>query len=376
MTRKPDKHAGVCLGLTLVLLVQAACNRTETATPPVSTVRLCTVSAYAPSEGQRYSATIVPFAQVDLAFKSSGILASLMQVKSADRRIRSVGDGDSVQEGAVLGRVRPDDYRDAVHQIEQEVAKASSAQAKASEDFGRATRLLAKGSVTQPDFEAAKAQLEAANASVKQAEAGLHQATAALQDCTLHAPFHGWVLKRNIEIGGIVGPSITAFTIADTHLVKATFGVPDLFLPRVRLGSRQVLNTDAVGAIEGRITSISASADPRTRVYTIEITIDNKRGALRPGMIAALNLNDGAPNLPVPVIPLSAIVRPPNDPNGFAVYTLQTEQGKTVAHARRVELGNLYGNSIAITHGLEVGDRVVETGATVPRDGEQVEIIH
>ncbi len=376
MTRKPEKHPGVCLGLTFALLAQAACSRTETTPTPLNTVRLSTVSAYVPNEGQRYSAIIVPFAQVDLAFKSSGILESIMQVKSADNRIRSIGDGDLVREGAVLGQVRSDDYRDAVRQTEQEVAKASAAQAKANEDFGRATRLLAKGSVTQPDFDAAKAQLDATNASVKQAEAGLHQAQAALQDCTLHAPFHGRVLKRNVEIGGIVGPSIPAFTIADTHLVKATFGVPDLFLPRVKLGSRQVLDTDAVGTIEGRITSISGSADPRTRVYTIEITIDNKRGALRPGMIAALNLNDGATRVPVPVIPLSAIVRLPNSADGFAVYTLQKERGYTIAHARAVELGNLYGNSIAITHGLAIGDSVVETGATVSRDGERVEIIH
>jgi len=365
------------LAATLGLLAGlAACNKAETATAPVTSVRLSTVSAYSPSEGQRYSATIVPVAQVDLAFKSSGYVQSILQVKGADGRMRSVGEGDWVEEGVALGQVRPDDYRDAVQQAEQELAKANAAQVKANEDFGRATRLLAKESLTQPDFDSAKAQLDAANASVKQAEAGVQQAKTALRDCTLRAPFHGWILKRTMEVGGIVGPSVTALTIVDTRLVKATFGVPDVYLPRVKMGARQSLNMGAVGGpIEGRITSISASADPRTRVYTVEITLDNSSGALRPGMIASLNLNDGAPSQPVVVIPLSAIVRSLNDPSGFAVYTLESSQGQTVAHVHAIELGDLYGNSIAVTRGLKVGDQVVETGATVSRDGEPVEVI-
>jgi HlyD family secretion protein len=40
----------------------------------------------------------------------------------------------------------------------------------------------------------------------------------------------------------------------------------------------------------GRVTSISSSADLRNRLFTIEVTISNRKNTLKPGMIASVEL--------------------------------------------------------------------------------------
>ena len=113
-----------------------------------------------------------------------------------------------------------------------------------------------------------------------------YEAQTALDDSSLRAPFDGWIIKRSVDIGALVGPSVTGFTIADTHFVKAVFGVPDTAMARVKLGQRQTVTTDVFpDAFAGRITAISPAADPNSCVYSVEVTLPNPRNQLKSGMI-------------------------------------------------------------------------------------------
>ena len=78
------------------------------------------------------------------------------------------------------------------------------------------------------------------------ANASIAEAQIALNYCQLKAPFDAWVLKRNVDVGTLVGPATNGFTLADTHSVKAVFGVPDTAIDRVKLGSPQTVTTEAV----------------------------------------------------------------------------------------------------------------------------------
>src|SRR5260370_38513627 len=58
-------------------------------------VQLATVAgSQVSSESLRYSASIVPYAQVDLMFRSSGYVTSVRQVRGGDGRARDIGTGD------------------------------------------------------------------------------------------------------------------------------------------------------------------------------------------------------------------------------------------------------------------------------------------
>ena len=53
----------------------------------VSTVRAATVEEIRPDTPERYSATISPATQIDLGFKSAGVIEEILQVKGADGRV-------------------------------------------------------------------------------------------------------------------------------------------------------------------------------------------------------------------------------------------------------------------------------------------------
>ena len=123
------------------------------------------------------------------------------------------------------------------------------------------------------------------------------------------------------------------------------------------------------------ITRIAPSADPKSRVFEIEATIPNPNDQLKVGMIAKLVVPEGALASRALMLPLTAVVRSPRDPRGFSVFVVTSEAGKEVAQLRDVKLGEVVGNAVIVSEGLEPRQRVVSMGATLLTDGEPVRII-
>jgi multidrug efflux system membrane fusion protein len=331
-------------------------------------------TAQTSGEALRYSASILPYAQVDLTFRTSGYVTEVKQVRGADGRIRNIGTGDYVEKGTVLAHVRLEDMENQVAQAQAQLDQAMAQHNQADQDFGRAKILYATQSLTKPDYDQSQQRFNSTLAAVDNAKAALRQAELTLGDSDLKAPFSGVILNRSIDLGSLVSPSSPAFTIADISSAKATFGVPDYALSRVRLGQQfSVALQDDVTPFVGRVTSISPSADTRDRVFAIEVTLTNRGGHLKPGMIASLSLGDSA-RATAPSVPLSAIVPYPSEPGRFAVMVAQERDGKWIASLRDVQLGATHESSIAVT-GVQPGEKVVAVGAQLLTDGDPIEVI-
>ncbi len=358
--------AGLCSG----------CRSTASGERAFTPVRTGEVQWMSNGGGNTYSANIQPYAQVDLAFKSSGYIASIRQVRGADGHMRNVGEGDQVRRGEVLATVQQDDFQEKLSQAQAQLARAQSDYTRAKLAFQRTSTLLQAGAATQPDYDNANAQLQSTQASVQSAQASVTEAGIALGYCQLKAPFDSWVLKRSVDVGSLVGPATNGFSVADTRSVKAVFGVPDTAMNQIRLGSREIVTTGALpGRFTGHVSAISPAADPKSRVYSVEVTIPNPRNQLKSGMIGAITIGNPRPAQRFAVVPLSAVVRSPEQANGFAVFVADASGEIATVHARDVSLGDAYGNSITVLQGVVPGERVVTSGATMIRSGEQVRII-
>src|SRR5262249_34031315 len=158
--------------------------------------------------------------------------------------------------------------------------------------------------------------------------------------------------------------------LADTHLVKAVFGVPDTRVNSVKLGGLQTITTTSLpDEFHGRITSGSPSADPKSRVFSVDVTIPNADGRRKAGMMATLTLGTANIEQSSTVVPLSAVVRSTKQADGFAVFVVTEQAGKSIARERTVEIGDTQGNLISVTKGLKPGESVVVTGGTLIKDG-------
>jgi RND family efflux transporter MFP subunit len=350
---------------TLVAALGApACKEEPPPPTPPLPVTVVAVGTSGQGSGEtRYAGSIDADASVALAFRVSGVVDEITQVRGADGRMRNLQDGDPVSRGDTLASLRQDEFRD-------QVADADAALRQAQADFERASQLYENRSVSKADYDAAYARYTASRARQ-------NQSALSLRDATLVSPIDGVILKRTVEVGSLSGPSAPAFTIADTRVVKVVFGVPDVIVGRLKPGSKLSILAEALPGVmlEGRITRISPSADPNSRVFEVEAALPNPNGRLKVGMLATLSLGEVGAQGSV-FVPLAAVVRPADDSAGYAVYVVRDSAGAAAtAHIRRIALGDVSGNLIAVREGLAAGDRVIVRGATIVADGQTVEVI-
>jgi RND family efflux transporter MFP subunit len=369
------KHTGVAAALGIVALA-IGCNRESAVQNPLTPVRVVAAGTYEDVGGLRYSANIEAFTQVNLAFKSGGYVDYILERKGADGRMRVLQLGDRVAHGEILARVREKDYVDRVASAKAQLAQAQAAFDKSQLDFDRASSLLASDSMTKAQYDAAKASYESSAAGLSNTKAGLQSAETALSDCSLRSPLDGWIMERDVEIGTLAGTGTQGFIVADVHLVKAVFGIPDTAVQSTKLGAPQTITTSSFSdEFRGRITAVSPSADPKSRVFSVEVTIPNADNRLKPGMVATITLTSGKPEKPATVVPLSSVVRSTKRADAFAVFVIEDQSGKSVARERVVEIGDTFGNMISVMQGLKAGERVVEVGGTQIRDGEVIQVL-
>jgi multidrug efflux system membrane fusion protein len=338
-------------------------------------VRVRAVERAAATGAARYSASINPASRVDVAFKVGGYVQDVARVRGVDGKPRLLQAGDRVTRGQELASVRKSDYAQKLAEARAALAEATASREQAQLDLDRVTRLLATQSAPKAEGDNARVRLDAAAARVEGARVRVDEAQTAVGDTAVRAPMDGVVMGRFVEVGSLAGPGTVAFSIADTQSVKVVFGVPDTVLETLRLGSSQSVTAEAFRGREfvGRITRIAPVADPKSRVFEVEVTLPNPKDELKAGMIASLKLGERAAAAPVAVLPLTAVVRSPAHPGQFAVFVIDDKSGR--ARLREVALGEFLGNTIPIRTGLTDGERVVVMGATLLSDGEPVLVI-
>ena len=314
MENKLKIGLGIAKAAVLVALMAVinGCHQpTQVEAKSSTPVHLAEVTLDSSSDDLRYSASVLPFAQASLSFKSAGYVTQIKQIMGADGRRRDTGPGDYVSRGSVLAQIRHQDLNNQLDQAAATLVQAQAQHLEATQDYERAKALYATQSLIKPEFDQAQSRFDSTLAGVDQAKASLHQAQLALEDADLSAPFSGYILARNVELGNLAEPGSTTFTIADTSAVKIGFGVPEYAVRHLRLGQQFTIHLqDDPKEYTGRVTSIAASADEKNRVFAIEVTVPNPKSDLKPGMIASLSLT-GVQNAPVPAVPLSAVVADP-----------------------------------------------------------------
>jgi HlyD family secretion protein len=203
-----------------------------------------------------------------------------------------VQEGDAVQKGDLLARLKPDDYRAQLEEREAQVAqqkanlarrRADSVQARQA--FERKKKLYEKGVIPESEFENARssyrqavAQLEAARYRVESAQASLRDAREQLQKTRLYAPMDGTVSKLEVEVGErVVGTrqrSGTNMNIARLDQMELEVDVNETDVVKVADRDTARLEFDAYAdrTFQGRVTEIANSARIQNQGSQNEVT--------------------------------------------------------------------------------------------------------
>jgi membrane fusion protein (multidrug efflux system) len=272
-------------------------------------------------------------------------------------KVAAVGpkEGDFVREGAVLATLDPRDY-------ELHLELAAAQRARAEDEYGRAKIMFAQKGIAPNDFNKAEIGLRMARAQ----EA---MAAKKVEDTKLVSPLAGVVARRAIEPGEQAGPGYPIFTIVQIDPVQVRAGVPEAQIGRIAVGQKTTVVIPSLGnrSFQGHVRVVGVAADPASRTYTAKVEIANKQGTIKPGMIAEIRI-EGAERVNALTLPAEAIVR---DAAGVTRVYVYNADDKRV-YARRVDVGQAYGQEVEVRSGLSADEKVVIGGQHRVREGSLV----
>jgi len=302
---------------------------------------------------------------------ATGTVASLREAKIASTLPGVVAEvfvteGQRVQPGAPLMRLRTDQMAAAEAQARAGVAQAKAALNLADISVRRMRELSQSGAVSRQELDAAEARFAAAQAQRELAEATLAGAQIQLRDATVTAPFDGTITQRSVEPGEGVSPAVASFVLAQLDAVYIELAVPERLRSGLRVGQTVAVTVDAEPGSQfaGRVEKIQPAATVSNRSFTVKVRVPNAQRVLRPGAFArgtiTLAVRSG-----VLQIPEQAVLVTAGNP---VLFVVQNDR----AIRREVALGARQGGFIEITSGLAAGDVVIVDGQLGLTDNQLV----
>jgi HlyD family secretion protein len=194
----------------------------------------------------------------------------------------NVLEGDQVEKGKLLVKIKPDTYisgRDraaaALNSAKSRLAQAEAQFIQSELSYNRNKTLWEQKAISESEYEnamasykVALAELESAKYSIKSSEASLNEAQEELVKTNIYAPMTGTVSMLNIELGErVVGTSLMTGTelmrIADLNRMEVKVEVNENDIVRVKMYDTATIEVDAFlgEKFKGIVTEIANSAN-------------------------------------------------------------------------------------------------------------------
>ncbi len=405
-TKKSNKLLYYLLGAVGVIILAAVIGRSAgwIGGAKETEVEFSTVKKTSIVEKVSASGEIQPEVEVKLSPDVAGEIIEL-----------NVVEGDSVELGKLLVKIRPDNFISALERtranLNQQMANLSQTKAalqrseaqftQAELSFNRQKALYEQKAISDADFETARAtyisaekDLEAAKQNViasefivKSSQASVNEASENLRLTNVNSPVSGIVSSLLVEKGErVVGTQQMAgtemMTIADLSKMEVRVDVNENDIVRLSLGDTTLIDVDSYSALgkkfKGIVTSIANTANTKTSAdalteFKVKIRILNSsyedlvkegnRYPFRPGMTASVEILTTSKNDAL-AIPLAAVTTRETQVDTLSGGSTKNKElvfvsENGVAKIRTVKTGISDYENIEVLEGLKEGDEVI-----------------
>ncbi len=230
---------------------------------------------------------VQPEVQVKISPEVSGEIVSL-----------PVKEGQRVQKGQLLMKIKPDVYLAQKNQAAAGLLQAKAGLSRTEPEFNRLETLYKKGLASEAEYDQARAAYESSKANYAQAKATLDQAEENLRKTTIVAPMDGTVSQLNSELGERVLGTVQfqgtdVMTIADLSRMEARVDVSENDVILTSLGDTARISVDAIPnrkiravvyEIANTGTSRGLGTQEEVTNFEVKIRILDKDIPLKPGM--------------------------------------------------------------------------------------------
>lgn len=353
---------------------------------------------------QEYVGTSEPNSTTVLRSQATGRLLDL-----------NVEVGDSVIEGGVIGRLDDSLLAATVEQEQAQLASLESELAQeqlnvknaqiglkeaqiqlqqAQSDAERYNSLSEIGAISQQQAESfetaakvaqqavllAQEEVKIAQQAVTTAIGSIDRQNAAIAEATqrqaysqLIAPTTGIVISKNQEPGNLVQEGEEILAIGDLSVIKILVPISAVDLNLVSLGQTVKIRFSAFQdrVFQGKVSSISPIANASTRKINLEVTVVNSDREIKSGLLATVQLSTANEQV---MIPRSAIVEEAGINYIFVITKEDREERQATVTKRQVTIDRSFQDRVAITEGLEPGEKYIIRSSQPLNDNEVVDL--
>lgn len=273
--------------------------------------------------------------------------------------------GDIVRKGQLLAELQNDILSAELAQVEAELAQAIAQHEEAQADATRAQKLRQTSALSTQQITQYLIAEKVARTRTKALQARLKSAQIRLAHTRITAPDDGVITERQATLGKVASAGDVLFRMLRQKRLEWRAELPAKELLQVRAGQHATVTLPGATDITGVVRKIAPTIDPHTRNGLVYVDLNTEM--VRPGTFATGRIMLG--EYQAPGLPLTALTFR----DGFAYVYLVDNTGKV--QQRQVTPDQRNDGWVAITHGVELQDLLVESGVEFLSDGDQVRVI-
>lgn len=337
------------LSLFSLSLLTACSDQSETSTSqPAIAVTIAEAEIRDLSDEFRVASEVVAYRRIYIASR----VAALVEEVHAE-------EGDFVREGTLLAKLD-------VRQQQTDLARTTVLLEESRDLYERTRRLYEQQLVAETEYLTARRLVE-------QRKAELERLRLAVEFGTVAAPMNGVITARLVEAGNAVSVNERMFTLADMGLLVVRPAVSEMNLTGISEGQRVTITLDIYPGEEftGRVRRIFPSADPLTRLFTVEVELllDDSGLTVRPGFIARTRFTLDE-RREVITVPSETLFR---EGDQASLFILNEESNRV--RKQSVEIGVQRDGFVEIIEGVLVGERVAAANLESLSEGSAVRVV-
>ena len=280
--------------------------------------------------------------------------------------------GSRVNKGDVLADIESPELDQQLSQAIAARQQTASSLALARSTMERWEALRKKDAVSQQELDERRSAEAQARANLAAADANVERLRQLAGFKRVVAPFPGVVIKRNVDVGDLIdaggGAGRALFVLAQTDPLRVYVNVPQAYAQLVKPGQEvAVTQSELLGqTFKGQVARTSGSIDTATRTMQVEVTLQNRDGALMPGAYVQVAL---------PLQASEALTLSTNTlmirGEGMRVAAVDNE-GRV--KLKPIKVGRNYGQNFEVLAGVGPNDQIVLNPPDSLSDGDKVTI--
>ena len=277
-------------------------------------------------------------------------------------------EGDTVEKGAPLVRLRTTTFEIRLQAAEAQHKEAEARMKLAERNLERARELFASKVISQQQLDDATYEFTAWQGRVEQLQASITGIKLDIARCTIRAPFAGVVTRERTDVGEWLGEGDPVMEMVSLDELEVRIEVPERYFRLLHVGGRATVSFESLPGLEvaGSISALIPRADPQARTFPVKVRVPNREGRIGVGMLAQVTFAGGE-SYRATLVPKDAVIL--RGPQQF-VYLLN---GDNTVSMVTVETGTGVGAWIAVEGGIKPGQKVVTRGNERLQPGQLVQ---